>query len=340
MLHIHSITQYPAKIIARLLGLDDQNQHTSKIDHEGDKTEASSQQDRGLSMVPPVPPQCLELGRILITPTRIAVIGVEVEVSNRVVRYFVNHEGFNTEDFIRVSFGDEDSKKFFGHDLSSDICKRIMELCLCGIEICGRSYDFLAYSSSQLKDKSIWMVSCPGESWWTVGRIRNWMGDFSDIKTPSRYAARLGQCFSATADAVPGATGRNKTDPNAVRIVDFFPDVVTGQGNKKITRRGRHQSTNHTEWIHSDGTGLICKKALLLALKNTPFCPRNPHDVSIIQVRLGGAKGTLTGWDLDDLQRYPLFQQNQLGKSTKDIYLRPSMVKFIGKPFCPEYPCL
>jgi len=33
------------------------------------------------------------------------------------------------------------------------------------------------------------------------------MGDLSEIKVPSKYAARMGQCFSSTVSTVRGVTG-------------------------------------------------------------------------------------------------------------------------------------
>ena len=32
----------------------------------------------------------------------------------------------------------------------------------------------------------------------SCANIRKWMGNFKDIRNPAKYAARLGQCFSAT----------------------------------------------------------------------------------------------------------------------------------------------
>jgi hypothetical protein len=51
-----------------------------------------------------------------------------------------------------------------------------------------------------MSGKSRMKVTCNG--------IRAWLGDFSRIKCPAKYAARMGQCFSATVGAVEYVLGR------------------------------------------------------------------------------------------------------------------------------------
>ena len=71
----------------------------------------------------------------------------------------------------------------------------------------GRHYSFLAYSASQLRDHSVWMVSAGpaagrAESERLAATMRGWMGDAMETqRVPAKCAARLGQCFSTTVDA-------------------------------------------------------------------------------------------------------------------------------------------
>lgn len=51
----------------------------------------------------------------------------------------------------------------------------------------------------QLRDQSCWFFAPTGGI--TPNHIRDWMGDFSDIKVVGKRAARMGQCFSSTLDA-------------------------------------------------------------------------------------------------------------------------------------------
>lgn len=59
-----------------------------------------------------------------------------------------------------------------------------------GVTLLGRQFDFLAYSSSQLKEQSVWMV-CTQRSGSTPDSMRKWMGDFMQtIHVPAKCAAR------------------------------------------------------------------------------------------------------------------------------------------------------
>ena len=69
-----------------------------------------------------------------------------------------------------------------------------------GITIAGRHFDFLAFSTSQLKEHSAWFLAPVAEL--TADTVRSWMGDFQGIKCVAKYAARMGQCFSSTLDTV------------------------------------------------------------------------------------------------------------------------------------------
>jgi len=254
-----------------------------------------------------VPEFCVDIPRVLMTPTRVCVTGFQLEISNRVVRKFVQEEGFSRESFIRVMIGDENSGKLFSADTkdmrtsSSDpnkfspAAERIQHLLLEGITINGKLYRFLAYSSSQLKEMSVWMV-CPERNW-TVQRMRDSMGDFSSCKTPSKYAARMGQCFSTTIETIPGG------GHGVLRVDDKFPDIISD-----------------ADMVHSNGVGLIRKELLSQLVTQLPFAPEDPHDVCAIQIRFGGAKGVLTAWEFDDL--------NNLRCLGYDICIRPSMNKF------------
>lgn len=192
--------------------------------------------------------------------------------------------GFSRESFIRVSIGDENTDKLFSDDISQAVEVRIQDLVLNGITLGKRKYVFLAYSSSQLKEQSLWMVS--PEHGWNVPMMRNSMGDFSMCKTPSKYAARIGQCFSTTVDTAVYMTKSNSlmswaTDgfgisdmSRGLRVNDNLPDIVSGSGLE-----------------HSDGVGLIRKEVLEVILNEVPFGPMDKKDISAIQVRYGGAKG-------------------------------------------------
>ena len=121
-------------------------------------------------------------------------------------------------------------------------------------------------------------------------------------ESPSKIAARMGQCFSTT---IVAADENNSSWRGSVK--DDFPDVLCYH--------------NGNEMCHSDGTGLIKRNVLDSLIAQLPFGPKDPTEVSVIQVRFGGAKGTLTAWDFALLKSL-----RNAGQS--DVLLRPSMVKF------------
>ena len=255
------------------------------------------------------PEYCMEIPRILLTPLRPSVVGYGVEMTNRVIRSYVTDRSrpFRSEAFIRVSIGDENGDMLFSDDLSSDVENVIKQSLLDGMTLNGRKYEFLAYSSSQLKEFSVWMV-CP-EHGETIAKMRGWMGVFSACKTPSKYAARIGQCFSTTVQTLTAQTRYGRNNNESLRVNDHLEDIPS------------QIAGNELGICHSDGTGLISKDKMIQLIEKVPFGPADPNDVSIIQVRWGGAKGTLVAWDFSDpsLRKLP---------SGFDAFLRPSMIKF------------
>ena len=155
----------------------------------------------------------------------------------------------------------------------------------------------------------MWMVSCSNRK---KDYIRSWMGDFNNIKLPSKYAARMGQCFSTTIQTLSGnshvreisSIANGNASNHLLNVCDNYDDIKVGN------------------FCHSDGTGLIHQDRLKQALMCVPFAPTDLNDVSIVQIRFGGAKGTLTSWDFNKIQGL------KKNSRSADVYLRPSMVKF------------
>ena len=75
------------------------------------------------------------------------------------------------------------------NDSMSTIYERIKKILIQGINICDRHYEFLAFSSSQLREHSCWMFASRGNT--TAASIRAWMGDFSNVRPVAKLAARV-----------------------------------------------------------------------------------------------------------------------------------------------------
>lgn len=143
----------------------------------------------------------------------------------------------------------------------SAIYGRISELLRNGIQLCGRKYDFLAMSASQLREHGCWFYLRTG-----VGDnarlVREWMGDFSNIRCVGKYAARLGQSLSGSIETF--------TTEHFVLI----DDVETPDG-----------------YCFTDGIGKISShKANELTAK---YYQIDRYALSAFQIRFGGFKGVV-----------------------------------------------
>ncbi|QYT03795.1 RNA-dependent RNA polymerase [Trichoderma simmonsii] len=205
--------------------------------------------------------------KIMVTPTRIMLHGPDGENKNRVLRMFPQHSDY----FVRVIFGDED-----GQDLAllpsvdnSAIFERYRKIMKDGIHVAGRKFEFLGFSHSSLRSHSAWFCApfIDKMELQNNNSIIKSLGDFSDIRVPAKCAARIGQAFSETPDAV---------DILQCGIeIKYIPDVKSADGNR----------------VFSDGVGTISSDAMeeiwdhLTATNSSPTC---------FQVRLGGIKGMLS----------------------------------------------
>jgi RNA-dependent RNA polymerase len=130
-----------------------------------------------------------------------------------------------------------------------------------GINIGDRHFEFLAFGNSQFREHGAYFFA-PTQHL-RAADIRQWMGEFSDIKVIAKHAARLGQCFSTTR-AINGARVEVKE----------IPDII---------RNG---------YTFTDGVGKISEfLAQLIASELDLGMPSNPP--SVFQFRLGGCKGIL-----------------------------------------------
>jgi len=225
---------------------------------------------------PPKPPAIsLDSGlvyvhRVQITPSKVYFCGPEINVSNHVLRDFSE----DIDNFLRVSFVDEELDKMFSTDLSprtssanedrrTGIYKRILSILRNGIVIAGKKFETLAFSSSQLRDNSIWMFA--SRDGLTAADIREWMGNFNSIKNVAKYAARLGQSFGSSTETL--SVGRHE--------MEIIPDIKVEWGG--------------VEYVFSDGIGKISAEfARKVALK----CGKGTSP-SAFQIRYGGYKGVV-----------------------------------------------
>ncbi|ODO01343.1 hypothetical protein I350_06162 [Cryptococcus amylolentus CBS 6273] len=221
----------------------------------------------------------------LVTPMRVLVGPPQYESSNSVTRKYSD----KLDGIIRVQFSDEDDRLYVAGALKDadnanpavGLMARVRRALQHGLIIGGETFYPVASSSSQQRDHCMWFINTrmiDGLS------LRNWMGTVHETVV-AKHAARMGLPFSTS------------------RIVNMKIDF--GEKLADVKRNGR---------IFTDGVGLAGRNVLheaALALGEKKGIDSYP---SVIQFRLGGAKGVLADWP--ELVR------------KDDIRLRPSLIKF------------
>ncbi|KAH9835627.1 RNA dependent RNA polymerase-domain-containing protein [Rhodofomes roseus] len=236
---------------------------------------------------------------VIVTPTTMFLEGPYPEQSNRVIR---QHKA-SQDSFIRVSFLDETRLAYrFDRDVDSRdlIDRRVRHVLKNGLPVAGRTFQFLAYSQSGLKEHAVWFV----KPFRTAGRLVNadsiirGLGSFHKLPydkklmyCPARYAARISQAFTATDSALTVQT----EDMIAI------PDVVTPD----------------RKYCFTDGVGTLSPELAQaiwgqLRAKGRRAGRASTHP-RLYQIRLGGSKGMLS------------VDHNLTGLT---VGLRPSMNKF------------
>ena len=228
--------------------------------------------------------------RVQITPCKVYFCGPEINVSNRVLRNYLE----DIDNFLRVSFVDEELDKMYSTDLSprassgnedrrTGIYKRILSILRNGIVIGDKRFEFLAFSSSQLRENSLWMFA--SRKGLNAAGIREWMGNFRQIKNVAKYAARLGQSLSSSTETL--SVSRHE--------IEIIPDIEIKHGG--------------INYVFSDGIGKISAEfARKVALK----CNCKGQTPSAFQIRYAGYKGVVA---VDPT-------------SSKKLSLRKSMCKY------------
>ncbi|TKA26035.1 hypothetical protein B0A50_05547 [Salinomyces thailandicus] len=207
-----------------------------------------------------LPRYCAMIPAAVVTPSTVYFSTPVMETSNRVIRRYEEYG----DRFLRVKFTDERyrGKIMVMADLTmSEVLTRVYRTMKNGIRIADRHYEFLAFGNSQFREHGAYFFAPIGSL--NAARIREWMGNFSDIDVVAKYASRLGQCFSTTRAVSLRVT------------LNFIPDVK---------RNG---------FCFTDGVGKI-SPFLAQMIAQEYNLPSSAEDApSVFQFRLGGYKGVL-----------------------------------------------
>ncbi|GAA5898266.1 hypothetical protein JCM6882_000114 [Rhodosporidiobolus microsporus] len=230
---------------------------------------------------PKLPPRGLDetlrlhYGRhVVLTGSGMRLEGPLPDESNSIIRRYPDH----VHHFLRVSVREEDMTKISSNrdvDVPAFLRARFGPIFKStgGLELCGRKFDFLGFSSSALREHSTWFLNpfTQGRELVTADKIRRSLGNFTSvIHIPARYMARIAQAFTATQPTL------NLTPDQ----VGFIGDIASSTGS-----------------VFTDGVGKI--SAALAEEVDQILSARRPRKKNRVkstcyQIRLGGIKGMLS----------------------------------------------
>ncbi|USP82601.1 uncharacterized protein yc1106_09875 [Curvularia clavata] len=204
-----------------------------------------------------IPSYCALQRSVTITPTMMHVATPVMETSNRIIRKYEA----DADRFIRVKFMDEKTEGQLRtlNGRTEALFDRVQRAMKNGIVVAGRYYEFLAFGNSQFREHGAYFYAPTTSK--SAEDIRISLGQFNHIKTVSKYAARLGQCFSTT--RAMGVT---------VKLIKI-PDV------------------EHNGYVFTDGVGKLSLFLAQMAAQELGLAFNDPP--SLFQFRLGGSKGVL-----------------------------------------------
>lgn len=209
---------------------------------------------------PTAPSYCITLQSATVTPTTIYFNTPATEMSNRVLRKYNQYD----RHFLRVKFRDENHlgrARAYGDGTDDAMFQRFERILKQGITVGGRTFEFLAYGNSQLRENGAYFFAPTQEL--SAEELRQQIGSFAEIKVVAKYAARLGQAFSST-----------RTSWNKVDIVNI-PD---------IERNG---------YCFSDGVGKMSSFVARMIAEHLKIPSTMLLCPSAFQFRLGGYKGII-----------------------------------------------
>jgi len=216
-----------------------------------------------------VDPNAAWIHRLDLTPAACNMEGPELMGSNRFLRLFPRHHDY----FLKVSLVEEDLRIIYqSRDFDiRPILKRwrsfLSDGKRGGLKIAGRHFTFLGFSTSSLREHSVWFIApfMNGGDLINAESLRSRLGDFARIRCPPRYAARLGQTFTTTSHSLE----------LAAHEVSHIPDV------------------KRASYVFSDGVGTISHSMLDRIWKATDTEDDQIKPV-VYQIRLGGSKGVVS----------------------------------------------
>jgi len=224
---------------------------------------------------------------IVITPTTIKIRPLKLCKLNRVLR----EERFGgCLNFALVELRDEAQRMLFATVFRA-LKSQILHFLTKGFGITSdRIYRYLHHSQSQVKCKQFWFYHHDQQKrYLSHDDAYTWMGSFDSERVVSKHTARIALCFTSTDQSIR----------IPAEMVTYARDIKDKTG----------------DYTFSDGVGTISTH-LRNEIKKYLKCR---HTFSVIQIRYGGCKGTLSvDWRLDINPHYQLVIRDSMNKFTSD----------------------
>ncbi|CAF0936913.1 unnamed protein product [Adineta ricciae] len=232
------------------------------------------------TILSPPRPNYAYVPSIRITPTTIQIHPFKLVKLHRVIR------DMNFKDpmsYALVEIRDEAKRALYARDFRSlrDKFGRILTE---GIRVNKSRYQYLHHSMSQIKEKQFWFL----DKRYSLTDVLAWMGNFDSENVIAKHAARIALCFTSTEPSIriPAA------------LVTYIPDIETPD----------------KQYCFTDGVGTI-SQTLCKKVQNAMGRRLMP---SVLQIRYGGCKGTLSVDPTLDDKRYHLVIRESMRKFTSE----------------------
>ncbi|CAF3530516.1 unnamed protein product [Rotaria socialis] len=223
---------------------------------------------------------------VVLTPTTIKIRPLKLCKLNRVLR---EKRFGNCLNFALVELRDEAQRLLFPTEFRA-LKDQILNYLKNGFFITpARTYKYLHHSQSQVKCKQFWFYYHDKENGYlSHDDAYAWMGNFDKERVVAKHAARIALCF----------TSSDKTIQITADRVTYVRDVKDPTG----------------EYAFTDGVGTISTQ---LRDEILQFLQRE-KEFSVLQIRYGGCKGTLSVDPRLDGKQHQLQIRDSMNKFTTD----------------------
>ncbi|CAF0883936.1 unnamed protein product [Adineta ricciae] len=224
---------------------------------------------------------------VVLTPTTIKIRPLKLCKLNRILR---EKRFGRVTHFCLVELRDEAQRMLFPNEFRA-LRDQILNYLTNGFELTPKlMYTYLHHSQSQVKAKQFWFYH-HDETNLSHNDAYIWMGNFDKERVVSKHTARIALCF----------TSSDETIRIPAETVKYERDIKDSTG----------------DYTFSDGVGQI-SAALRDKIKHFIDPLDRRRSFSVLQIRYGGCKGTVSVVPQLDDKKYQLIMRDSMNKFISD----------------------